>query len=242
MEKPNKHQFNQLMLAGVLTGYLIGGPAAEPVQAVGISYETTADVSGIPPLLPETSRDLLARPLLESLQKLNETPSERRLKIAENIPLLPMVVTEVAADPNQTINTPAPQPSPTSLPSAEAAPNDDRFWFGNPTYFAALTDTQKTNAVVIDSVATNLEGLNNQDVACLDNIAYNESHVRVNRRNNKSGASGIGQALPANKMASAGADWATNAVTQVKWMIGYVQGRYSGACKAWAFWKRNHYY
>jgi hypothetical protein len=32
-------------------------------------------------------------------------------------------------------------------------------------------------------------------------------------------------------MASAGADWATNAFTQIRWMRGYVTGRY-GSCAA----------
>ena len=39
-------------------------------------------------------------------------------------------------------------------------------------------------------------------------------------------AYGIPQALPGNKMASAGADWRTNPVTQLKWMQSYVMGRY----------------
>lgn len=39
-------------------------------------------------------------------------------------------------------------------------------------------------------------------------------------------AYGIPQAMPGNKMASAGADWRTNPVTQLKWMQNYVMGRY----------------
>jgi hypothetical protein len=57
-----------------------------------------------------------------------------------------------------------------------------------------------------------------------------------------SGAYGIPQALPGSKMASAGADWRTNGITQVKWMIGYVNGRYGSACGAWDYWQRHHSY
>ena len=51
---------------------------------------------------------------------------------------------------------------------------------------------------------------------------------------NPSGAYGIPQALPGDKMASAGADWQSNPVTQVRWMIGYVNSTYGGACAALA--------
>jgi uncharacterized protein YabE (DUF348 family) len=37
---------------------------------------------------------------------------------------------------------------------------------------------------------------------------------------------GLGQATPGSKMASAGADWATNPVTQLRWCSGYAIGRY----------------
>jgi len=57
-----------------------------------------------------------------------------------------------------------------------------------------------------------------------------------------SGAYGIPQALPGSKMASAGDDWRTNPITQVKWGIGYVNGRYGSACGAWAFWQEHHWY
>jgi hypothetical protein len=49
------------------------------------------------------------------------------------------------------------------------------------------------------------------------------------RANPTSGAYGLPQALPGSKMASAGRDWATNPYTQIRWMRGYVNGRY-GSC------------
>jgi hypothetical protein len=50
-----------------------------------------------------------------------------------------------------------------------------------------------------------------------------ESGWRWNALNPSSGAYGIPQALPASKMASAGADWRTNPATQVRWGLGYVK-------------------
>lgn len=55
-------------------------------------------------------------------------------------------------------------------------------------------------------------------------------------------AYGIPQALPGNKMASAGADWKTNPVTQLKWMQSYVMGRYGSWENAKAFHDANNWY
>lgn len=49
-------------------------------------------------------------------------------------------------------------------------------------------------------------------------------------------AYGVCQALPGNKMASAGADWATNPVTQLKWCAGYAIGRYGSWANAYNTW------
>ena len=76
---------------------------------------------------------------------------------------------------------------------------------------------------------------------CLNNIWTRESGWRYNAAN-ASGAYGIPQALPGSKMASAGADWETNPTTQIKWGLGYIQGRYGSPCNAWAFWQDNGWY
>jgi LysM domain-containing protein len=54
----------------------------------------------------------------------------------------------------------------------------------------------------------------------------------VTIENPSTGAYGLPQALPGGKMASAGADWATNPVTQLQWMLGYVDSTYGGVCNA----------
>ncbi len=70
-------------------------------------------------------------------------------------------------------------------------------------------------------------GVSEADLDAALYIVYHESGCRVDAAN-PSGAYGIPQALPGSKMASAGADWETNPVTQIRWMIGYVNGRYGG--------------
>jgi resuscitation-promoting factor RpfB len=53
-----------------------------------------------------------------------------------------------------------------------------------------------------------------------------------------SGAYGICQALPGSKMASAGSDWATNPVTQLRWCNNYAN-KYGGWAGAYNFWVIN---
>ncbi|WP_433531481.1 lytic transglycosylase domain-containing protein [Micromonospora sp. CA-263727] len=68
---------------------------------------------------------------------------------------------------------------------------------------------------------------------CLDKLWNKESGWNPKAHNRSSGAHGIPQARPGNKMASVGADWETNPVTQIKWGLGYIEGRYGTPCKAW---------
>lgn len=69
---------------------------------------------------------------------------------------------------------------------------------------------------------------------CLYQLWQRESGWNTTSGNSSSGAYGIPQALPGSKMASAGSDWATNPTTQINWGLGYIAGRYSAPCDAWA--------
>lgn len=73
-------------------------------------------------------------------------------------------------------------------------------------------------------------------------IINHESGWRVNATNPGSGAYGLPQSLPGNKMASAGKDWRTNPITQLKWMYSYVKGRYGNASNAKHFWQTHNWY
>ena len=59
---------------------------------------------------------------------------------------------------------------------------------------------------------------------------------------NPNGSYGIPQAYPGSKMAAAGADWRTNPMTQVRWGLRYVNGRYGSPCGAWAVWQKQGWY
>jgi hypothetical protein len=76
-------------------------------------------------------------------------------------------------------------------------------------------------------------GMGTDQYSCLVSLWNRESHWNVTA-SNPDGAYGIPQALPGSKMASAGPDWQTNATTQITWGLGYITGRYSTPCGAWA--------
>jgi hypothetical protein len=79
------------------------------------------------------------------------------------------------------------------------------------------------------------------EFGCLDNIYSRESGWSVTAEN-PSGAYGIPQALPGEKMASAGPNWQTDAATQIRWGLGYIQSVYGDPCSAWAHWQANSSY
>lgn len=76
-------------------------------------------------------------------------------------------------------------------------------------------------------------GWSQDQMGCLQALWGRESGWNAKAYNAGSGAYGIPQALPASKMASAGADWQTDATTQIKWGLGYIKGNYGSPCGAW---------
>ena len=78
--------------------------------------------------------------------------------------------------------------------------------------------------------------------ACLNRLWTKESHWNYKAHNYKSGAHGIPQALPANRMDIISTDWRKNPVTQMRWGLRYIEIRYDNPCKAWAKFKRSKYY
>jgi hypothetical protein len=77
---------------------------------------------------------------------------------------------------------------------------------------------------------------------CLDSLWTRESNWNVHADNPNSSAYGIPQALPGSKMSSAGDDWASNPVTQIRWGLGYIQDRYGSPCSAWGHSQSHGFY
>ncbi len=85
-------------------------------------------------------------------------------------------------------------------------------------------------------------GWGSSQFSCLDALWTKESGWNVHADNPTSSAYGIPQALPGRKMASAGADWATNPVTQIRWGLGYIRSTYGSPCAAWGHSQAHNWY
>jgi hypothetical protein len=108
----------------------------------------------------------------------------------------------------------AQQPTPTPSPAAAPAPSGS---------------AQQIAMGMLGSY-----GWSSSQFSCLDSLWNQESGWNVYASNPTSGAYGIPQALPGSKMASAGSDWQTDAATQIRWGLGYIQSTYGSPCGAWA--------
>lgn len=85
-------------------------------------------------------------------------------------------------------------------------------------------------------------GIPREDWNATDYIVSHESSWRPTATNAESGAYGLCQALPASKMATAGDDYMTNPVTQLRWCHSYANSRYGSWWGAFAFWQSSRWW
>lgn len=104
---------------------------------------------------------------------------------------------------------------------------------------ASSQSTVQVSVQVTGSVPTDIAkqmlsefGWGQDQFGCLYALWQTESGWNPQAENPSSGAFGIPQALPGSKMASAGADWATNPATQIRWGLGYIRDSYGSPCGA----------
>ncbi|MGW9405614.1 coiled-coil domain-containing protein [Arthrobacter sp. NPDC055585] len=112
---------------------------------------------------------------------------------------------------------PAPAPAPAPPPPPPAAPVNDPA--GAQAYASSLMGGH---------------GWNSGEFRCLVDLWNRESNWLTSAMNPYSGAYGIPQSLPGDKMAAAGSDWRTNYRTQIHWGLSYISQRYGTPCGAWA--------
>jgi hypothetical protein len=123
-----------------------------------------------------------------------------------------------------TVPPPPPQPKPAaSAPPAAPAPV---------AAVAAPAPSGSAQQIALAMLAS--YGWSSSQFGCLDPLWEHESGWNVYASNPGSGAYGIPQALPGSKMASAGPDWQTDAATQIRWGLSYIQATYGSPCAAWS--------
>lgn len=79
-----------------------------------------------------------------------------------------------------------------------------------------------------------VHGWASSQMSCLVSLWNQESGWRTDALNVSSGAYGIPQSLPAEKMSTYGLDWQTNYRTQINWGLAYISAAYGSPCGAWA--------
>jgi hypothetical protein len=141
------------------------------------------------------------------------------------------VVAKPKAPPAQAPVKPAPAPAPATTEAAPPAPAPAPVETKVSNSYSGMSAYQVAEQIVPSG-----------QFSCFSWIVSRESGWSVTATNPSSGAYGIGQALPADKMASAGPDWQTNPATQIKWTLGYMDERYGSPCAAQGFWESHGWY
>jgi hypothetical protein len=98
----------------------------------------------------------------------------------------------------------------------------------------ASANTPDGARAVAANLAASRYGWGAGEFSCLNKLWQKESNWSYTAYNASSGATGIPQALPGSKMATAGSDWKTNAATQVAWGLDYIDRAYGSPCAAWS--------
>jgi len=105
-----------------------------------------------------------------------------------------------------------------------------------PDFVASASGAQQIAAGMVAA-----RGWGADQFSCLVGLWSKESGWRTDAAN-PSGAYGIPQALPGDKMASVGADWQTNPATQITWGLNYIAGVYGTPCAAWGHSQTTNWY
>lgn len=159
-----------------------------------------------------------------------------RIKAIEELGHDPVKVQEIV---NERIPAPVlvqnSDPAPIQNPSPEPVQSSD------PVPVPVQVPTQGNVVDIFYEICAE-KGLSQTEIDGWAYIIKRESNWNVTNVNSSSGAYGLPQSLPGNKMATHGADWQTNPYTQLYWMYDYMVNRYGSIQGAVDFWNANHWY
>ena len=151
-----------------------------------------------------------------------------RVRVA-NQAVIPAGTPAAPAAEEKPAEAPAPAPAPAAAPAPEPAPAP-----------VAIDDPAGAQAYATSQLGA--YGWAPGQMQCLMTLWTKESDWETTATNPSSGAYGVVQSLPAEKMASAGADYRTNYRTQINWGLNYVKERYGSPCGALNFHYANNWY
>ncbi|GAA1357983.1 hypothetical protein GCM10009636_30040 [Arthrobacter koreensis] len=199
-------------------------------------------------LRSSTAEAELGRIQAARLEESVRQQAEEARKAAENSPgrEADAVINPTTPRPPATPeNTPAPAPVPEPVPAPAPAPAP------NPPVPAPQPPPPPPPAAPVNDPAGAQAfaasmmggyGWSNGEFRCLVDLWNRESNWLTSAMNPYSGAYGIPQSLPGDKMAAAGSDWRTNYQTQIRWGLSYIAQRYETPCGAWAHSEQKGWY
>jgi hypothetical protein len=221
-------QANAARVEGIATGEKIEGSRTQLATALNATAETVTEAKA-----NKQAEAVIAEAnqvIVEVQEKVDTTP------LATSVASL----ASYASHDGATVLALAASTQQTAAETQAAAAEADRLAAEAAAAAAAAAEAQRVAntpdgaKATARSLAQSSYGWGESQFSCLSNLWQKESGWSYTARNGSSGATGIPQALPGSKMASAGSDWATNATTQVKWGLDYIQRAYGSPCSAWS--------
>lgn len=177
------------------------------------------------------------------------TPSSSQPSSAQSPTIPASSSSSTPAPPAPSSSTPIPLPSKpltTPTPTRTSTPIPTKTSTTTPSSSSSSSSSSTTNmgynATPAQAKAMAESIVPSSQFLCFSNIIERESSWNVHATNPSSGAYGLGQALPGDKMASMGSEWRNSALVQIKWALSYMTGRYGSPCAAWAFWQAHDWY
>lgn len=218
-------------------------------EAVREQEERTAVLAAQLAELRSTSVEAeLARLQADRLEESVRQQAEEARRAAENAPprdvqtvINPTSPTRPAVPETPPVPGPAPAPAPSAPPvAAPALPPAPAPAPPPPPPAAPVNDPAGAQAYASSLMPG--YGWGSGEFRCLVDLWNRESNWLTSAMNPYSGAYGIPQSLPGDKMSAAGSDWRTNYRTQIHWGLSYIGQRYGTPCAAWDHSERKGWY
>ena len=194
--------------------------SSQEETTVPATTTTTEEVTAAP--TTTTTEEVTAAPTTTTTTE-EVTIAPTTTPTTEEVTIAPTTTTtteEVTAAPTTTTTTEEVTAAPTTTTTTEEVT-------------AAPVKRYNMTAYEAFEVIVAEKGLGQNEKEMWAFIINRESGWNPTIANPSSGAYGLPQALPGNKMASHGADWATNPYTQLLWMYDYMVGRYGSIAGAY---------
>ncbi|MEW1807275.1 hypothetical protein [Pseudarthrobacter sp. NPDC080039] len=209
-------------------GQRAGILAASCAVLVGVGAAGQATSSMTPVSSTGSNSSTAASDAQMSIEK-----SEIRSNPATNPAPAAISVAPQAAEPAPAAAPAAPAPAP-APPAPAPAPAPE------PAPAVAINDPAGAQAYAAGQLSS--FGWGPDQMQCLQTLWTKESDWTTTATNASSGAYGIVQSLPAEKMATFGADYLTNYRTQINWGLDYIKKSYQSPCGALNFHLAHNWY